>query len=158
MDNRALFDTILDMRQFADVWDEQRRKFLTDDGQEIREDRMADYEQAKDNHAWPALENLDGWATALAEASGMKRWTLIHTRPGEPGLATVHLSGTSLGTALAEQARIAHPEWAQRRTDDLIADYLALDAPGALVIKGHRRTWKAAERITAARSQDNADA
>jgi hypothetical protein len=143
----ALHATILQMKRAAGAWQRDLNTYLDQDG-DVREEMQSDYEETKDGHAWPVLEVLGTWAAELEAASGMKTWTLLHTSPTNPGIHSVHLTGTSLRTALTAHILAHHPEWAQFDAHGVIVEYLRTVATDALVVKGHRTTRPLAARFS----------
>jgi hypothetical protein len=62
-------DVIAAMEHYDTAWHRELAEYLTADG-DIDDDRRAEYEHAKDDHAWPVLERLPDWISALRAAIG----------------------------------------------------------------------------------------
>lgn len=74
-DHSAIEKVIAAMERHDRAWHQQLADLTGPDG-EIEQDRLGDYEHAKDEHAWSVLESLPEWIAALKAA------TAPETAPG----------------------------------------------------------------------------
>jgi hypothetical protein len=64
----AIAVVIAAMEHHDRAWQRELADLRTADG-EIDQDRQGEYEQSKDDHAWPVLESLPDWIAALKTAT-----------------------------------------------------------------------------------------
>ena len=73
----AINQVIAAMEHYDRAWQRELADLKDPEG-ELDQHRHGEYEQAKDDHAWPVLESLPAWITALKAA------TAPETAPGAP--------------------------------------------------------------------------
>jgi hypothetical protein len=67
----AIAAVIAAMEHHDRAWQRELADLRGTDG-EIDQDRQGEYEQTKDDHAWPVLESLPDWIAALKTATAPK--------------------------------------------------------------------------------------
>jgi hypothetical protein len=66
-DRAAVASVIAAMEHYDNAWHNELADYLTIDG-DIDQRRQGEYERAKDDHAWPVLDNLTDWINLLRAA------------------------------------------------------------------------------------------
>ena len=67
-DPPAITAVIAAMEHHDRAWQRELADYRRPDG-DIDQQRLGDYEHARDDHAWPVLDQLPDWITALKHAT-----------------------------------------------------------------------------------------